>query len=358
MAVYLTMLAVSLLFANYAQNTRRYPKLTGSYRILAVLSSIPFILVTVLRYEVGIDWTSIYAPHYYYINHGIKNFSEAGFNMLNKILYQVTPEPWILFALVGFATMVFFFLAFYRLSDQYTISILVFFLMSYYFQSLNQIRQMLAMAIFLFAVRYIFQRRFIPYIICILIGATIHTSSLIYLPIYFLFNLKTTFKKCVVFFCLCVLSLPILSKVVIPIVLHTKYGWYLHSMFSGAGFYKLGFLVMMIYMGLHLIHLNTNEQNGIYDKEYCFMNNMILLSTISLLFSAVLPQVSRISDGLSIICVFSVPRILKTEKNKNALAIFIYLFFSVCLVKFGYDTFINQWHGALPYHTIFQKITL
>ena len=106
------------------------------------------------------------------------------------MLYVVTPDSALLFATVGFLTLLFFFLGIYQQSDMVVFSILLFFLTNKYFTSLNQIRQMLAMSLFVFAVKYAVERRIWAYMGLIGIAALIHTSSLIYFPVYFLAGKK------------------------------------------------------------------------------------------------------------------------------------------------------------------------
>ena len=68
------------------------------------------------------------------------------------------------------------------------ISILCFVLIGGYLASFNMIRQMVACAVTLFAMDYMYNRQFIKYILVIIIAALIHTTALIMLiviPIYY-----------------------------------------------------------------------------------------------------------------------------------------------------------------------------
>lgn len=355
MAVYLSMLVLSLFCANCAQNTKPYPMLRGNYRILAICSALPFIVVSVIRNEVGIDWNLTYAPYYYYINAGIAQFKEIGFTLLNRFLYLFTEDPWILFAVVGLLTNALMFAAIYRLSDNFTFSILLYFLMSYYFQSLNQIRQMLAMAIYLYALKYVFDRNWKAYFLWIALACSIHESSIMYFLVYFLYGRKATVKKSLVIFFCCAAGAPVIQNLITFLISHTSYGWYLSSIFSGTGFYLLGFVSSVMYWSVHLLHLYRNEKQGIQDKSFDFMSHMALLSVLVFLFSSVIPQSSRLVDGISIVQIFSIPKILNEEKNRRIRVLCFGVVFGICIVKFLYDTFVNAWHGVLPYQTIFQS---
>lgn len=355
MIVYLIMLSVSVFFAVYAQNTKRYPMLDSSYRLLRACSSLPFIVVSVCRFEVGIDWNYIYSPYYYYINHGITQFKEAGFNFINNFLYLFTEDSWILFAFVGLITNVLFMAAIYQQSEDIPFSILLYFLMSYYFASLNQIRQMLAMAIFVYSLKYIYARRWKAYMAWVLLAISIHYSSVIYLPVYFIYGKEKSSKQTIAILAGCIAGLPVIKTILVGVVTYTSYGWYLSSVFAQNNFYLLGFLVNSFYLLLHILYLKRNELAKKKDTISSFMSNMTLLSTIVLLLSAVIPQITRVADGLSVIQIFSIPRMISREKNRIVRGLYILSFLSVCTGKFLYDTFINQWHGVLPYQTIFQR---
>ena len=160
MFIYLLTLAISLLFAKLASNASRYPALKGTVRTFAILSSLPFILNSILRGQVGTDWL-IYDTYYYEISNGGRKFSEPLFNLLNRILYMISSDSLLLFAVVGFVTLALFFAGIYQQSEIAVYSVLLFFLTGRYFASLNQIRQMLAISLFFFAFKYIVQRSMI-----------------------------------------------------------------------------------------------------------------------------------------------------------------------------------------------------
>lgn len=355
MIVYSVMTVISLFFSIYAQNTKPYPALRNTYRLLAVCSAIPFIAVSVFRYEVGIDWNYVYSPYYYYINHGIDQYKEIGFNFLNRFFYLFTENSWILFAFVGFVTNLLFFLAFYEQSDSIPFSILLYLLMSVYFASLNQIRQMLAMAIFVYALKHVYSRKWKSYFLLILLASTIHISSLMYIPVFFLYGKKLTVKQAITILTACVLGLPVLKIAIIGIVSLTSYGWYLSSAFSQNNFYLLGFLVNFVFLLFHILFLYIDETTQSENPHLPFMTCMMLISTIILLLSAVIPQISRVADGFSVIQLFSLPQLIKNEKNGKMRLLCILLVLSVYGVKFLYDTYVNQWHGVLPYLTIFSR---
>ena len=158
MAVYIIMTIISMLFAGYAQNVKEVESLDSTYRILGVVAFLPFAVVTSLRCQVGTDWP-IYNDYFHSIPAGGKKFTEPLFNLLNRFLYHFTQNSYILFAVVAVLLLSFMFLTIFQQSEYLPLSILIFVVSGDFFNSQNQIRQMLATAILLYALKYVYDRR-------------------------------------------------------------------------------------------------------------------------------------------------------------------------------------------------------
>lgn len=349
MYIYGIMLGISLLFAKLAANAKPYEKIRGSYYTFAVMSFLPFAAVTMLRWQVGTDWP-IYDSYYYYINHGIQSFSEPLFNLLNKFLYLFSEDSSLLFAVVGFFTLLMFFLAIYQQSPMIPFSVLLFFLTNKYFTSLNQIRQMLAMSIFFFSLKYIFQRNILAYYTAILTAMLIHTSSAIYLPVYFLYGKEWESRGLIKAFIVYCLLLPAVSLFARLTAHFTRFAWYFDSAYNQNDFYAVGFLVSFLAMALHLFAMH---RTGKHHVRLGFMTIMTMLSCMILLLTSSLPQVARISEGFAVVQILSIPEMAKAEQNRRIRRLYLCFFILLYGCKLFYDVYHNHWYGVLPYHTIF-----
>ena len=65
----------------------------------------------------------------------------------------------------------------------------------FYGNSLNFIRQCIAIAIFLYSIEYIKKKKFIPYLLIILLASTFHKSMLIMIPVYFIARIAVNWKS-------------------------------------------------------------------------------------------------------------------------------------------------------------------
>lgn len=263
MLVYLFMLAVSLIFAVQASRAKRYPALRVTFLIYAWGSVLPFVVITAIRYRIGTDWY-IYESYFGYIKNHINKFEEEGFNLIFRIFGIFTDEAWYAIAFVGVVTVIFFFCAIYQQSMMIPLSVLLFFVTGKYFNTLNQMRQMMAMAVFMFSLKYVYQRRLMPFLFLNLLGSTLHLSSLMYLPLYFMYGKSFSAKTCMKLFAGSIILFPVLKKVMPFVLSFTRYSWYFDSEYATNDFYLTGFVFNLLIMLLHLWVLyirGTEEKN-------------------------------------------------------------------------------------------------
>lgn len=69
------------------------------------------------------------------------------------------------------------------------------YLMMYYPVSLNIMRQSAAVAVIFFGYKYIFNKKLVKYVLCVLLATTLHISVVFTLPFYFLLKKDTLNKK-------------------------------------------------------------------------------------------------------------------------------------------------------------------
>lgn len=359
---YILAFALSMLFAAKAQKLRGKSdlKVAGgtfhyrrTYYLMVILSFLPIFLVASVRSEVGTDWP-IYLDYYEGILKGTRGFSEKLFNLMNKFVGWTVNDFRGLIILVAFLTYSFLLKAIYEQSLSAPLSLLVYFLSALFFASLNQLRQAIAMAIMLYAYKYIRDKKLLPYILWCLFASLIHTSALCFLPLYWITRFKPSLRRYVTLFVLFVVTLPVLHILFEAVMAFTKYAWYSTSVFNTGSeannFYVLGFvfqLVMLIILSYY--RFSSKEEDPVYDG----MLNCYFLSVITLLFTPVLSQILRVSQCFAYSQILLVPRMINREK-KPVRRLFLYvLVIGLYAVKLIYDTYILGWNGVIPYQTIF-----
>lgn len=359
---YLSALILSMLFASAAQNLKGKGDLDvdggtfsfrRSYYCMTILSFLPMFVVVAIRREVGTDWP-IYLDYFKWINDGTNSFSEPLFNLLNKFVGWFIKDFQGMVILVALLSYFFLFRAIWDQSISFPLSLLIFFISSSFFASMNQLRQAISMPMMLYAYKYVRDRKPLPFLFWCIVASCIHASSLVYLPLYFVARIRPTVRRYTLVFSLCVLTLPLLHLVAKALINLSKYAWYFTSVFNTGdeadNFYLLGFLfqsVMFIIMAYY--RFLSDAEDPVYDG----MLNCYFLSVLALLFTPVLSQVLRVSQCFGHCQILLVPRMINNEKNPTRRIVLYLLIVGLYSAKLLYDTYYLGWNGVIPYQTIF-----
>ncbi|MCR4896392.1 MAG: EpsG family protein [Lachnospiraceae bacterium] len=111
---------------------------------------------------------------------------ESGFNFIVKAVYAVFGYSNYLpvFALFSIVTVLFFVLALRTQGRFFAFSLFLLMTGGFYFNSLNSIRYYLALAVALYAIRYIFSADYLHFAVLIFLGMFFHKSVLLVVPVY------------------------------------------------------------------------------------------------------------------------------------------------------------------------------
>jgi hypothetical protein len=149
-----------------------------------------FILVffSGVRYRVGVDFDS-YIEFIHLIGSGKDTYMEPGFELMVRILLSLGFTYQFVFLSSAIFTCFFYYLYILKSSFNYTMSVAIFALFPiFYVASFNSVRQSMAIAIFLFSLRFISGREPVKYVLAIFFGALFHSSILLMLPCYLFLN--------------------------------------------------------------------------------------------------------------------------------------------------------------------------
>lgn len=243
-----------------------------------LFTSIPLILVTGLRHDMGTD----YLTYKYLYQTVIKNSSffsllktkEAGFAILQKIVGVISNYDivWLMMVL-AIITVVILYYAYYKNSEILWFSIFLVLTLGSYYTSFNTTRQYLSGVLFLLCVEFIYKKSLPKYIISVLLISTIHYSSLIMLPMYWLLRIQWTSRKKVVLNFVALIAIVVLltnSAFFINIFATLLYGQY-----SGRDLENLLSLVNvtrpLLFFAVVLFNVKFIDFNN--TKDLCWFNS-------------------------------------------------------------------------------------
>lgn len=142
-------------------------------------------LLSALRIEVGNDYkTYAVTCHEVWVNGYV--VTEPGFNYLVKLLYTLVGHenyP-VVFGVFSFATMLVFLKTFHEDSDNFFLSMFLFMTLGIYFRTFNTVRYYFVLAVVLYSIRYVAQKKHLQFILIIVASAFFHKSVLVVIPLY------------------------------------------------------------------------------------------------------------------------------------------------------------------------------
>lgn len=351
MAVYFTMCLTSIVLTWFVTNIKHGRESLLYWLLISLATSFPLIFISGIRYDVGSD----YMAYYRYYTDILEGAQQGRFEILyyyaNIIVAAMRLQPVWLFSF----TAVLFMLPVYKriLADSpYPyISIFLLFAMGYFFCFLNLTRQMIGAAYLFLSVPYIEKKKFIPFLLLVLIATGFHTMCISFLAVYFLASMNLKPKT-------------LLGITIIIYVLEEYIGCVANSIMGGLDYYS-GYLKshfaersrgwFMLAIDITLLLFATVFYQNDNNRFKAYYNLQVIALWASILTSkVVLIERFRVLFGLPSIVL--VPLTLKGIKCKNtrivctAAILFLYLLYAVYTLK-KHNT-----NGVLPYKTVFSVL--
>lgn len=245
-----------------------------------------------------LPWKDIFSVHL-----------EPGFVVYCKTLGLFTTNPIILFAVSETFILLSYCLFIKNYSKDITLSILLFIGMTFFFHSMNILRQMMAMAIATYSIKYIENSKFLNFLIINFIAITFHFTAIIMLLLYPLKNFKLSFLNALFILFGCFIITQTIGQQILQNAISTVYVNYtLDSSFQG-GLSMLLFLVIVTFSGFFI--LNNN------DKENKIICTMMLLACCLQFLALDLSLFARVVQYMSIAMIIYIPNVIYQIKNTN-----------------------------------------
>lgn len=328
MAVYLSLTVIVLLMALLVKQTdkdggsiRIYQGMSRQQMVNHVTCLIIFVLlfaVSSLRLNVGNDYLNyVELMHLAYSRAYVP--TEVGFNVLARVIYFLCGfENYVLiFAIFAFATIYFFMKAMYEQSKWFTMSIVMFMLLGYYFQSLSTVRYYLALSIALYSVKYVINRDWPRFVLVTLMGSLFHKSLLLILLLYIVAQLnwkRWMYVGLGILGVSCLFLKDYYLKIIIMLYPSYKDTEYLEG---GTSIVNIVRCVVILALSLWLYKdaIRDSRRNRFY-----FICNIMAL--VLYVFGSFIPVISRVGYYMTVTHLLFVPSLImeiKDDTRKKAL---------------------------------------
>ena len=348
MIVYILVIFVAILFSNVKSKDLNTGKL-NKYKFMYFCSFVVLFVFSAIRYDVGFDYSYTYTKFYnqLILGYNVTHF-EPLFLLLNKFVYCVFDNVDFVFIISSFITVGLMFKTIKKQSSIIPLSVFLLIGSRFYFYSFTQVRQYIAIAIFIYSLQFIIEGKFFKYIIYILIASMFHKLALVYIPLYFVRNIRLTKKK----YLLLLISTFFLGVLITPVYTFLASNFYSSYDFVATNSDSVSsvFIILAVFNAF-LIYLYFDKlKNNEYNNLYIFMHVVLIF---------IICSTYNITDSYRLVALFSyhtiflIPNIIKTINNKNS----FYIIITLLIVLYGASTisYIKSDETMLPYKTIFNK---
>ncbi len=331
MAVYLSLTAAVVLLGMLIRNQQYVPYHTEplirthtlrggldrqqAFHIgVAVLIFVLLTAVSACRIAVGNDYW-VYRFQFNLIMQQRTVSYEIGFNAVVWIMQTLFGYDNYLpvFAVFSVLTCFFFVKAMYDQGRWFGGTVFLLMTGGYYFSSLNSVRYYLVLAIAMYSMKYVLQKRYAMFIFWIVIASLFHKSVLLVIPVYLLARLlcEVRFRKWHIAVITLVIAAAILGEDLWRKVIFFFYPFYEGSAFDVRNLSWANILKCVGALGLCAIcHRQIRQDKS--SRFYCFLSigGLFLYTCCSFI-----PEISRVGYYLIVSQVFLLPNLLAGMKK-------------------------------------------
>lgn len=343
MVVYFLACIVSISIAWIGLHTREYKK--GIICITILFSALPLFLIAALRYGVGTDYFN-YIRVYEWIKEGVF-YKEYLYNAINMLVIWLDWNVQWVFVICAFLFLGFSYSAIFRDSPYPLLSIFLLVAMTHYFAFLNIMRQMVGAAILLYGLQYIEQRNLKKYILCVALATGFHFTCILFIILYWSYNVKLTPKKAMILSVMLLLCGNYLKEIFYSIISKTTLSWYIGSKYDTGTVGYVYIMVQIAILGLVMWSYTSLPKYRIY----------FTIQTINLwlaFFSGRIVLVERFRYLFGFPAIILIPLAIGNIKQRD-LRFLMVISIVVLFTVYGYHVTTSGNNGVLPYIFIFNK---
>lgn len=270
---------------------------------------------------------------------------EIGYKIYNKIISSIYYNFSFLLIVTSILSMIGVYFFMKNNSKNYIYTILIFITFNFYGYFFGIYRQVLAISILLFSIKYIKEKKLVLFLISVFIASLFHKTALIFIPIYFISNIKITKKILFLWSSLIIIFLGF-KDFIISFILN-----YIYKPADVIGIGGEGYKMLILMIMLSFVSYHYQDKLIKQDKNNQIFINMIYVGTIIQCLSTAFGNIYRLTLYFSIAIIILIPNIIKCIENKKLRSLIVILMFTSLTLYFYYNT--RNLINYSPYSFIF-----
>lgn len=295
---------------------------------VCIIGSVGWIILSGLRhYSIGDDtqsygvrfesgssssWNDLFENLYEKYILGVEH-KDPGFFILQKFVSVFTKEYQVFLILIAVLFFVSMGVVIYKFSRNPYVSYVLFSTLFYSFFAITGNRQTIATAIALFLGYFLIKKRkFIPFVITVLLASTIHASAVAIMPFYFISRIKINKGTLVGYIAAIILAFMFRYQLLDILKFMAGYDSYTDDETAAAG----TFIYLLLAIGLFVIVFHKR----LLETNTEVVNVSINAVLVACAFSSLLlinPAFMRVVQYYSLFLLFLLPEMVKILPKKN-----------------------------------------
>lgn len=332
----------------------------SNYRIVRRFNILLVIVIPSLlyafRYGIGTDYFNYVSFFHRLQKTGFSGRFEWAYVLINLIVGKLNGNIQIVFLVTSIIMMTFIYSAVRHYAKSLNVGVAMFsYMMLYYQMSFNIVRQSVAMAICLYCIKYIHDRKFLKFSFFVLIASGFHNSALLLFPFYFFYKILGEKNKKwtrVLFYMIALIGVINIGSLLRPILRSipglSYYLFYLDNYDSDFSIGLFARFIPFLLIGLFLYNPIWKR-----DKNFILIFSLYTISLILKLTGLVGAKfINRIALNFEVTLILLVAYYVKSFNKRGELfASFALLFYVV--INWWYIYIYTGSHGTFPYKSIF-----
>lgn len=371
--IYLIVFFSSFLFIKLGNRIEKNKKRVIALIFYGIGLLIPAILAGIRDYTIGTD-VMVYGNAWFdravdssnlrdYIHWGVISQVGVGYLLLNYLVAIVSDNPHVFYFVLALVINILIFKGVHSCKEYINIdfAMLIFFLL-FYNNTLNLLRQSLAIAIIMSGFGYVINKKLFKYIIVVVFAGMTHSTAFLGILIYFIYNIQFSKYRslvktgiiCALLGCI-VLYQGIVSFLVSKGIILSRYGSYSDVQTGGGKMVRICLFCLPAILLFYFVYKKVKK-----DIWYNFGGMILLFSTFLSVLLFVNSIASRIAMYFDIYYIVLIPVFAKrvnlsTGKNRVLVKNYSQIFLGIFYVFYWWMVYVYQGQAATYPFLLFTK---
>lgn len=279
------------------------------------------------------------------------NRYEYGYLIYNKLCSLISKNPQTVIIITGIITTTCYIIFINRYSKSIAISLLLFIFLRFYDDTLNVLRQCLAMCVIFYSFKYLSNRNFLKFCICIILAYLFHKTSIVFITAWWITSMKLN-KRNILIFSIVAIVLSVQFGLVFQeaLAIFETYSYYADGIYFGDTRFAtiINLIIQSLLFAIAYTIYNINESRVSRNDEIMLM--LWLTGICILIVSTQFNLFDRIATYFNVFSIIALPNMLVKIKNRSNRVI---IETSILILLLSYYVVILEyrplWNRIFPY---------